>query len=82
MKGKKEILIAVTGSSGAIYAKFLIEYLVSRKFDVSLILSKNSIDVINVELGADIGCRGGVSTPNSQGRRDVAPIRNDTVIAV
>ena len=54
MKDKKEILIAITGASGVIYAKFLIEYLVSRKFDVSLILSKNSIDVMNVELGADM----------------------------
>jgi len=81
MKDKKEILIAITGASGVIYAKFLIEYLVSRKFDVSLILSKNSIDVINVELGAEIGCRGGVSPPSSQGRRDVAPtiIKKDNI---
>ena len=54
MKNKKEILIGVTGASGAIYAKFLIEYLVNCSLDVNLILSKNSIDVINIELGTDI----------------------------
>jgi 4-hydroxy-3-polyprenylbenzoate decarboxylase len=54
MRNKKEILIAVTGASGVIYAKFLIEYLVNCSFDVNLILSKNSIDVINIELGTDI----------------------------
>jgi len=54
MRNKKEILIGVTGSSGVIYAKFLIEYLVNCSFDVNLILSKNSIDVINIELGTDI----------------------------
>ena len=54
MVNKKEILIAVTGASGVIYAKFLIEYLVNCSFDVNLILSKNSIDVINIELGTDI----------------------------
>ena len=54
MRNKKEILISVTGASGAIYAKFLIEYLVNCSFDVNLILSKNSIDVINIELGTDI----------------------------
>jgi len=54
MRNKKEILIGVTGASGAIYAKFLIEYLVNYSFDVNLILSKNSIAVINIELGTDI----------------------------
>ena len=54
MRNKKEILIGVTGASGVIYAKFLIEYLVNCSLDVNLILSKNSIAVINIELGTDI----------------------------
>ena len=53
MKNKK-IIVAVTGASGSIYAKKLIEHLYKLKSqikDVSLVFSKNAVDVWKHELG-------------------------------
>ncbi len=51
---KKKIIIAVTGASGAIYAKLLLDKVTSIKSDfekVSLLFSKNAMDVWEYEIG-------------------------------
>ncbi|NJO90349.1 MAG: UbiX family flavin prenyltransferase [Chloroflexia bacterium] len=53
---KKKIILAITGASGSIYAKQLIDKLKSKALkdqidDVALVFSKNALDVWNHELG-------------------------------
>ncbi len=52
----KNIVIAITGASGAIYAKNLIEYLLSLettliKLNLNVIISNNGMDVVKFETG-------------------------------
>lgn len=54
MGTKDSIIIAVTGASGSIYAKRLIEVLLSKNILVKLILSEPAKKVIAHELGSDI----------------------------
>lgn len=56
MNGKKKIIVAVTGASGAIYAKMLLDKLVSirnQTSDICLILSENGKKVWEYELRND-----------------------------
>jgi len=51
---KKKIILAITGASGSIYAKQLIEHLYNSKLqveNVAIVFSKNAIDVWKHELG-------------------------------
>ncbi len=51
---KRKIAIAITGASGSIYAKRLLEYLEPfRDFEIGLVLSKNAKDVWKLELGEE-----------------------------
>lgn len=49
-----KIIVSITGASGVIYAKRLLEILVQKDVEVFLTLSKNSILIIEDELGVKI----------------------------
>lgn len=55
-KRNKQIVIAITGASGSIYAKLLLEYLnnlpLKEKFEINVILSETGKKVAEHELGA------------------------------
>jgi 4-hydroxy-3-polyprenylbenzoate decarboxylase len=48
------VIVAITGASGVIYGKRLIEVLIDKKIEVTLIISKNSVSIIKDELGVSI----------------------------
>lgn len=57
-KSEINIVIAITGASGSIYAKNLIEYLLSEKFtkfklNLNLVISDTGLDVMRHEIGLD-----------------------------
>lgn len=51
---RKKVIVAVTGASGAIYARFILQKLNTLKDEieeVAVVFSKNSIEVVKFELG-------------------------------
>ncbi|MFD1771018.1 UbiX family flavin prenyltransferase [Sphingobacterium suaedae] len=56
MEQKKKVIVAITGASGAIYAKVLLDKLTSlhdQIADVGVVMSDNAKDVWKFELGTD-----------------------------
>lgn len=56
MEKKKKVILAITGASGSIYAKRLIEKLQAKQLkgqleDLALVFSKNAVDVWQHEIG-------------------------------
>ena len=55
--GKRRIVIAITGASGAVYAKVLLDKLLTLpqgELEVGLIMSDNALDVWKFELGNEV----------------------------
>ncbi len=54
MNRKRKIVIAITGASGSIYAKQLLNYLENQAdLEVGIVLSRNAIDVWKLEIGTE-----------------------------
>lgn len=51
---KKNIVVAITGASGVVYAQKLLQILTSSKINVHLVISVAAIDVMEHELGVEL----------------------------
>lgn len=51
MKNKKEYILAITGASGALYAKKLFDFLIEKKATVHFIISEQGKNILKKELG-------------------------------
>lgn len=53
---KKEIVVAITGASGVVYATRLIEVLTASEYDVHLVISDSAYQIFELEMGIKLNC--------------------------
>jgi 4-hydroxy-3-polyprenylbenzoate decarboxylase len=78
MNKLKKFIVAMTGASGSIYGIRILENLVNKNYDISLIVSENAQKIIQYETGKDLKSLASLATRMYANTDNFSPLASGT----